>query len=420
MYDVVIIGAGAAGSAATRAAARAGLTTLCIEQRPLHLTGAHWINAIPRWCFEQGHVPLPEPPELKKLAERTVLVAGWGDEHVAFPADGIYDIDMRHLIQRLRDDAAAAGAAFRDSVAVHRVDEHSDHCVVVTSTGDIRARTVVDATGISGLDLVQAPKSTVHICAAAQQQRTITDHQAAHAFLQQNNAREGDNLIFTGIEGGYSILNLCIEGDEVGLLTGSIPADGNPPGIAMLERFAADHADWIGPPLRSGAGPIPLKAPLRPARGNIAALGDQGGHVYAAHGSSIGAAMVAAELLAHTLADGGTAEDWGRRWMRSHGGNFASAYLFCRFSMTMSTDELAGLMRSGLLSPERMAAALLQVTPRIQIKDLPSVLRGALQQRRVVARLTPTLGRMGLAEALYATYPGPRPWWEARMKQLLE
>lgn len=420
MYDVVIIGAGAAGSAAARAASLAGLSTLCVEQRSLQSAGAHWINAVPRWCFEEARVPLPEGDELQKTASRSVLVAGWTGERVAFSAEGVLDVDMRRLIQRLRDDASRAGATFQEKVSVQSVDEQPDGITVHTADGPLRARTVVDATGIRGLNLVGAPESTLHVCAAAQQQRTLTNPQRAHAFLKENGAREGENLIFTGIAGGYSVVNVCVEGDEVGLLTGSVPADGHPPGRTILETFAQEHADWIGPALRAGAGPIPLRAPLRPARGRIAALGDQGGHVYAAHGSSIGASMVGAEMLARTLAGGGTAEDWGRSWMRTYGGSFASAYLFCRFSMTLSTDELEGLMSSGLLAPDRMATALLQGTPQIRLKDLPSVLVGAFQQRRVVARLAPIGWKMGIARARYATYPGPSPRWEEQMQRLLE
>jgi flavin-dependent dehydrogenase len=420
-YDVVIVGAGAAGSAAARATARAGLTTLCIEKQPLDRAGAHWINAVPHKCFRQAALDPPSGAELKKVSHSTTLVAGFSKKHVRFPAVGMLDVDMALLIARLRDDARAAGAEFREGVTVRSLDERSGgDNVLHTDQGELRARTVLDATGLGGLDLVGAPDSPVHICAAAQQQRVVLDAEAAREFLRRNNAEEGDNLIFTAIEGGYSIVNLCVEDGEVGLLTGSIPAQGWPPGHTILERFATRHADWIGPKLRGGAGPIPLRAALRPARGDVAALGDQGGHVYAAHGSSIGASLVAAEQLAGVLATGGTAEDWGRQWMRSHGGRFASAYLFFRFTMKMTPEDLGGLMESGLLSPERMAAGLLQETPRVRLKDLPSVIRGALAQRRVVGRLAPTVGRIAMAEALCAAYPGPQPWWEARMCRIME
>ena len=417
-FDVVILGAGAAGSATARAAAQAGLSVLCVDKRPIDKAGAHWINAVPTWCFEQAGVPMPTGPELRKVSHRTTMVAGWGPTHVRFPATGMLDVDMALLIQRLRDDARAAGARFQERVSVRQVTRAPGANQIHTDQGDFIARTVVDATGIGGLGLLRLPDSQPHVCAAAQQQRKLVDRQAALRFLADNNAEEGDNLIFSAIEGGYSIVNICVEGDEVGLLTGSVPALGRPPGHTILERFA-EQQPWIGAALRKGAGPIPLQPPLRPALGDIAAIGDQGGHVYAMHGSSIGAAMVAGQMLARTLTDGGRAEDWGRRWMRTHGGNFAGAYLFFRFTMSMTPEELAGLMESGLLTPDRMSAGLLQKTPKIRIKDLPGVVRGAVRERRTVGKLAPTLVRMGVAEALYAAYPGPQPWWESRIKKLL-
>jgi flavin-dependent dehydrogenase len=295
-YDVVIIGAGAAGTVATYAAAQAGLSVLCLEKRDLSTVGAHWINAIPIWCFEQAGIPLPSGDELKNVATHSTLVAGHSHTAIRFSAAGVVDVDMALLIQRLRRAAVDAGAELRGHVSVRSLSEAPEDNVVHTSQGDFRARTVVDATGIRGLNLVGAPGRTTHICVAAQQQRVITDPQAAKAFFDAYGVQEGEKLIFTGVEGGYSVVNLCMDGDEVGILTGSIPADGFLPGPALIQQLAREQP-WIGEALRSGAGPIPLQAPIRPARGDVAAMGDQGAQVFAAHGSSLGATMVAASML---------------------------------------------------------------------------------------------------------------------------
>ena len=239
-YDVVIIGAGAAGTVATYVAAQAGLSVLCLERRDLNTVGAHWINAIPIWCLEQAGIPLPSGDELKNVATHSTLVAGHSHTAIRFSAAGIVDVDMALFIQRLRRAAVDAGAELRGHVSVRSLSEAPEDNVVHTSQGDFRARTVVDATGIRGLNLVGAPERTTHICVAAQQQRVITDPQAAKAFFDAYGVQEGEKLIFTGVEGGYSVVNLCMDGDEVGILTGSIPADGFLPGPALIQQLARE------------------------------------------------------------------------------------------------------------------------------------------------------------------------------------
>ena len=90
--------------------------------------------------------------------------------------------------------AEAAGAELRGHVSVRGLSESPEDNVVHTSQGDIRARTVVDATGIRGLNLVGAPEQRMHICVAAQQQRAVVDPQAAKAFFDDYGVAEGEKL----------------------------------------------------------------------------------------------------------------------------------------------------------------------------------------------------------------------------------
>lgn len=167
----------------------------------------------------------------------------------------------------------------------------------------------------------------------------MRDRQAAEAFFEARGVPVGETLCFTGVAGGYSIVNVSLHGDELGVLTGSIPHLGLPSGRQLLDRFAAEHP-WVGERIFGGNRAIPLTPPhARLAEGPVALLGDSASRIFAAHGSGIGGQLVAAALLARTLAAGGSPEDWGRAWQRQHGGLFAGAALFARFSRGLSTDE---------------------------------------------------------------------------------
>ena len=54
-------------------------------------------------------------------------------------------------------------------------------------------------------------------------------------------------MLFTGVAGGYSIVNVRRYGDRVYLLTGSIPADGQPSGKQLLDRFVTIYPDHVPP-----------------------------------------------------------------------------------------------------------------------------------------------------------------------------
>ncbi|MFT5680514.1 MAG: flavin-dependent dehydrogenase [Myxococcota bacterium] len=416
-FDVVIVGAGSAGAATALSCARRGLRTLCIDGKPLARAGASWINAIPRHCFTSARIAPPFGAE--RISEGTPfhLIAGWDGPSVHIPSDGLIEVDMRLLVDRLQREAIEAGAQLRGGVTMRGQTEQG----VVTDDGEITARFVVDASGMKGAGLLPRPVVPAErICAAAQAVHRVTNEQAAADFFTSLGHRPGDVIVFTGIAGGYSIVNISLHGDRIGILTGAIPGLGHPSGAQLLRRFVAAQP-WIGERLSGGAGAIPLAAPQHLARGAVALVGDAGGQVYAMHGSGVGAGMVAGELLAETLADGGTPEDYATRWLRTHGGNFAGAFLFARLSATLSTDEITALMAGGLMTPGLLADGLAQRTPRPRPRELPGMLGGVARQHRLIRRLAPALAKMAAAEALYAAIPARRgrSAWERQVARLL-
>ncbi|MDG1479491.1 MAG: NAD(P)/FAD-dependent oxidoreductase [Myxococcota bacterium] len=416
-YDVVIIGAGSAGASTALSCARRGLRTLCLDARHLSRAGASWINAIPRHCFTAAGITPPFGAEHVSEGAPFYLIAGWEGPSFRIPSDGLIEVDMRQLVDRLQREAIEAGAELRGRVAVRGLTEDG----VAVDGEELKARVVVDASGMKGARLLAGPETpTARTCIAAQAVHRIADPQAAAAFFTSRGHRPGDVMVFTGIAGGYSIVNITLHGDRVGILTGSIPGLGFPSGTRLLREFVAQQ-DWVGERLSGGAGAIPLAAPFVLARDRVALVGDAGSQVYAMHGSGVGAGLVAGSILAETLANGGTPEDYATRWMRDHGGNFARAFLFAMLSSTLSIDELTALMGSGLMTPGLLADGLAQRTPRLRPRELPALLTGVARQRHLIRKLAPLLAKMAAAEALYATTPARRgrEAWEQQVSRLL-
>lgn len=426
MYDVAIVGAGTAGAAAAALCAERGLSTLCVDRRPLHEAGARWVNGVPAWCFPASGIEPPAGEELQATDHTFHLVVGWGPRRLSMRGHGLLDVDMRGLVARLQAKARAAGAELRGETVVTGFDGQR----LSLGTDAIAARWFVDASGLGGARLLrQGPVARHDLCAAAQWVHELADPEAARAWLERQHAREGETLCFTSIAGGYSIVSVRVEPPHAGrpaavsLLTGSIPAAGHPGGQRLLDDFVEAHP-WIGPRRVGGSRAIPLGRPHDVlAEGNVALLGDAAGQVFSAHGSGIAAGLVAARLLADTLAEGGGPEAYGVQWQRRHGGTFAAYDVFRRFSQQLAIEEVGAMLDAGVLDARSSIAALRQELPRPSPRQLATQVRGLLRSPRLARRLAPALARMVAAQALYRSYPADvtqRARWSTWAARLLD
>jgi flavin-dependent dehydrogenase len=426
MYDVAIVGAGTAGAAAAALCAERGLSTICVDRRPLHEAGAHWINGVPASCFPAAGVELPAGHELHASDHVFHLVVGWGPRRLSLRGHGLLDVDMRGLVERLQAQARRAGAELRGEAVVTGFDGHR----LSLGADAIEARWFVDASGLAGARLLrQGPVSRHDLCAAAQWVHELADPAGARAWLERQGAHEGETLCFTSVAGGYSIVSVRVEPPRAGeaaavsLLTGSIPAEGHPSGQRLLDDFVETHP-WIGARRAGGARAVPLGRPHDVlAEGNVALLGDAAGQVFSAHGSGIAAGLLAARLLADTLAEGRGPEAYGVRWQRRHGGTFAAYDVFRRFSQGLEIEEVGGLLEAGVLDASSSIAALRQELPRPTLRGLGVQARGLLRSPGLARRLAPVLARMGAAQALYRSYPADstqRARWSTWAARLLD
>ena len=400
--DVVIVGAGTAGAAVALQCARRGLRAIVLERRKLENAGAHWHNGVPGWSFDAAGIARPVAPELVAANHPFHLVAGWGPTRVVVTGHDVLEVDMARLVARLQGAARAAGAVLVDDVRVIGCDGgHLD-----TSAGPFDARWIVDASGLGGVGLLPTPPvAREDICTATQRTYAVSDVPAAEAWFRERGVTPGDTLCHASVAGGFSIINVRLHGDLLAILTGTIPAGDIPSGRALLEDFVAE-LPWVGERRSGGSSPIPLRRPYDVlASDRVALIGDAACQVFAAHGSGISAQLVASRVLAEALADGSGPRGYQRRWQRRWGGLFAAYDIFRRFSETLDADDLARLMRAGVMRPDTVADGMAQRWPRLGPARLAGIARGAARDPRAVAHLVPVIARMGLARGLFAVYP---------------
>lgn len=397
--DVVIVGGGTAGAAAAAAFAGRGARTLCVDRKDLTESGARWVNGVPRRLLAEAGLAVPDGHHGPRPFN---LIAGAARLRVA--EHDVVDLDMRALVATLHERARSLGAELVGGVTVRGRDGDR----LMTDAGAVRARWIVDAGGLAGPRLLgQAAVAPTDLCAAAQGVYEVKDPAGAAAYYASLGVKPGEVIGVLGVAGGFSILNVCwhVDAGTVGVLTGSIPALGHPGGKTLRDDFVRSQP-WIGPMQFGGAAAIPLRRAYdRLVDDRVALLGDAGCQVFAAHGSGIGAGLVAARLLADTLTGGGDLRAYEVAWHRRWGGLFAVYDAARRMSQGMDPAQLADALAHGLIDHAMVKASLDQELPRISAAMVAARLRAVRRAPTMAVPLVRAMAQMGAVQALSGLYP---------------
>lgn len=420
-FDVVVLGAGTSGAAATYQLAKRGLRVCCLERTPIDEAGARWVNEVPGWMFDAAGIQRPEDDEVLEMGGRSHIIAGWGPRPSMYAdaPDGL-SVDMRKLVARLQRLAQEAGAKFVDRVNIEGTDGRQLRTNLGTFSGDW----LVDATGIAGREIFDRPAiDPQHLCAAAQAVYQVADQDEAFEYFRANNAVIGEILCFTSVAGGYSVVNVRSDEERLSVLTGSIPATGAPSGKRLLEEFVRGQ-HWIGHRHFGGWRAIPICSPFYPLfRDRVAFLGDAGCQVFPAHGSGIGSGLIAAKLLAEALAQGRGVEGYAASWHRKYGALHSAYDLMRRFSQTITAEGLGDMMRHFLLDRESLEAGLDQRFPPLSVGKVHLFLNRIRHVPHVAKPLLRVLLRIPRLRMHHALYLPNRPayqrlWW-SRLNRLM-
>ncbi len=424
-YDVAIIGAGSAGAAAAGHCARRGMSAALLEAGPLARAGARWINAIPGWTFDEADVARPSAEETLGPPPPAIHVfAGRREERVKVVTDQFIEVDMGLLVARLQREARAAGVTLMPGSRVTGVSEGQ---LELKGGGQVRARWLVDASGLGGARLLNQPApEQADLCEARHQVHQVDDPARARTFFAAHGVEPGESLVFTSVAGGFSSLQVRLEGEVITLLSGTIPGQGWDRPRKVLGQLRREQP-WIGEQLRGAGRAIPLRRPYdRLARGDRALLGDAACQVFSAHGSGVGQGLIAAKMLADSLAAGRGVTGYQADYQREHGGVLAAVVWFRRLTQRLTPRQLGQLISAGIMNPDISRDALLQrsLSDMPSARGLTSAAGGVLRQPGLALRIMgPTVARMALIRQAYRSYPDSGEpadlrRWQRRLKLL--
>jgi geranylgeranyl reductase family protein len=267
-FDVIVVGAGAAGSAAAFHLAARGRRVLVLEREPMPRhkpCGGGMAASVQRWF------PFPLLPTVDQVIRQVRFTWCLEDPVTAvLPGDSPFWIVQRaRLDQAIAEQAVAAGAQLEDASPVERINRDGDHWCVACPGHVYRSRALVLADGsaspfAAGLGLGPATPRfaaamAVEVDAAVQEPDTarfefgLVRHGFSWAFPRHNGWSIGVGT-FVGREAA----------DAEGVLAQLLPSLGLP-ADAGLRRLS---------PLRVWDGHHPLHASAVVVVGDAASLCD--------------------------------------------------------------------------------------------------------------------------------------------------
>ncbi len=306
--DVLVVGAGPAGSTAARTAAEAGLHVLMVEKRPVVGLPVQCAEYVPAQIL--GHVDLPERCIAQRIRTlRTHLPDGHA---VETPAAG-YVLDRALFDQALCIAAIQAGAKLWTRT---RAVERTGPSVLVRRVGELVEVTPRVLIGADG------PRSTVGRWIGQTNPALLDAHQVEVVLP---NPQDYTQVYFDpAYPGGYGWR--FPKGATANVGVGVNPALGGDSKRALQHLLARLEVppDTI---IAHTAGPVPASGTIARLRvDNVLLAGDAAGHTHPITGAGILSAVISGQLAGqaatHAIQEGDTTvlDDYEREWNAFMGG----------------------------------------------------------------------------------------------------
>ncbi|MFZ2470685.1 MAG: NAD(P)/FAD-dependent oxidoreductase [Methanothrix sp.] len=352
IFDVAVIGAGPAGSMAAKYAAKAGASTILLEEH----TGAGWPVQCAGLLGQEAMAESELPPGsflLRGIMGATVLSPSGARLDFKAKACKAWVIDRRLFDRAMLRRAVQDGAILRLRSSVRKIRREKE-CSVLTLAGgeEIEAKIVISAEGVSALLARRAgiaPPQMIFSGAQVQAPFAVEDAEKVEVHL----------------------------GPAPGLFAWVIPLDEGTARIGLCARDrGCEHLRAFlktnvikkrlqGSPVALNVGGLPLGPPAATAVAGLLAVGDAAGQVKPTSGGGIYPGLVAAKIAGGVAAaaamevDGSARRlsEYDRLWKAALGRELEIGMRVNRMLGKMSAAELDELV-SYLASKPRLIKAI--------------------------------------------------------------
>ncbi|MDY9927414.1 geranylgeranyl reductase family protein [Methanosarcina sp.] len=383
-YDLIVVGAGPAGSTAALYAARGGASVLLLDKKreignPIQCAGflpdASEVKALlPDADLPEALIIYPDSCVLQMIKTQRIIPPNCNVKE--FAVKGAV-LDRRRYDQFLAEQAAGAGAELMIKTRVTKVEGTTVETSGIFGKHKIKAKAVIGADGPNSLvakskGLAMKPELKETSVAIEYQVRNVDiDPDALEMYFGKDYVPGGYAWIFP--EGG--------DRANVGIGIRSGMAEKGVSAKEYLHRFMKDHP-LASSKLKNGiimnviAGIIPVNgAPAKTATKDSLIVGDAAGHIIATNGGGIPPAMIAGKIAGEIAAEFAAGkcklEEYDRLWRAQFGSALETS--------VQARQIMDGIMKSDAL----MNAAFKFISPEqmkvMQCGKLPGPVKLGLQ-----------------------------------------
>jgi geranylgeranyl reductase family protein len=435
VYDLLIVGAGTAGSIAAKTAAEEGLDVCLIDCKPEDKIGEKVCgDAVGKHHFDRLGLSYPAGEEFECDIHGIDVYSP--DLKTVFRIEGKgvsgFGINRHKFGQRLLKEALSKDITFHDcTVALTPLIEEGFVKGAKAQNSkegwkqDIRGRITIDASGISGIIRQNLPdefglerridSKDLMGCYREIRSNVESDSYFSEIYLTQQAAPGGYYWIFHKGEGKVNV------GVGVQMREGYVKPK------AQLYKYVLSRREFKDSKIiHGGGGIVPTRRPLDCLVANgIMLAGDAACLVNPIHGGGIGSSMLSGRLAAETAVDAIASGDLSRDglwqynidYMKEYGGKQAGLDIFRIFLQSISDDEINHGMKHQLVKREDMLKASLTGSLKLSITDKAERAFKNLGRIGFLIRLRSTAKKMREIKKMYLEYPSPKNFeqWKTKL-----
>ena len=297
-YDVVVVGAGPAGSSAARAAALAGAKVLLVDRRQSIGVPVQCAELVTQWVSRYAHV---SPQCVVQSTDRMVTHLNDGsssDKQFEMKSPG-YVLDRSRFDKELATSSVLAGAKLFTGTKAVGLDPEG----LIVERGPqrqaIRAKVVIGADGVHSLVARQAGLRSLRTIVALQ-----------HEVANPQSQREAEVFFDPDYEGGYAWFFPKGKTANAGL---GVIASKTSRLAGLLDRFLDRLSERKGlvsfTTVGKTGGSVPCEVRGQTVFRNILLVGDAAGHAHPITGAGILNALTGGEIAGRVAAEAVAAGD---------------------------------------------------------------------------------------------------------------
>jgi len=438
VYDLLIVGAGTAGCIAAKTAAEKGLDVCLIDCKPEDKVGDKVCgDGVGKHHFDRLGLSYPAGGEFECNMHGIDIYSPDLKTPFRIKGKGVsgFGINRHKFGQRLLKEALSKNITFHDCTVALRplIEEGFVKGVKAQNSKegwkqDIRGRTTIDASGVSGIVRQNLPNEF-----GLERRIDSKDLMGCYREIRSNVESESDfseiYLTQEAAPGGYYWIFHKGEGKaNVGL--GVQMTDGYPNPKAQLYKYVLSRREFKNSKvIHGGGGIVPTRRPLDCLVANgLMLVGDAACLVNPIHGGGIGSSMLSGKLAAETAADALASGDLSRdglwqynvNYMKEYGGKQAGLDIFRIFLQSINDDELSYGMKHQLVKQEDILKASLTGSLKLSITDKAERAFKNLGKLGFLIRLRNTAKKMREIKKMYLEYPSPKDFerWKIKVARI--